>query len=112
MKKRIAIPISGGDLCLHFGHTEQFAIFNVEDDKIVSEEYAIPPAHEPGSHPRFIKEIGCDVIITGGMGIKAQELLREFDLEIVIGVENLPIKELVNQYIQGTLKSGANRCDH
>jgi predicted Fe-Mo cluster-binding NifX family protein len=97
---------------LHFGHTEQFAVFDIEDGKIVNEKFAIPPEHEYGSHPRFIKEIGCDVILAGGMGIKAQELMKGYDIEIIIGVEKLPPRELVNHYINGTLKTGMNRCDH
>jgi len=36
-----------------------------------------PPAHEPGSHPKFLNEHGVTVVIAGGMGIRAQELMAE-----------------------------------
>ena len=110
--KIIAIPISQGELSSHFGHTEQYAVYTVEDNRIVSEEFAIPPEHQYGSHPRFLQEIGCNVVLTGGMGIKAQSLMTEYGIEVLIGVEQLPPKELVNRYLAGTLTTGSNRCDH
>ena len=73
---KIAIPMEQGGLCPHFGHCQAFAIYTVEDGKIVKEETVDPPAHEPGSHPAFLHKLGCNVVIAGGMGVKAQELMN------------------------------------
>jgi predicted Fe-Mo cluster-binding NifX family protein len=112
MEQKIAISITGGELSSHFGHTEQYVIFTVKDKEIVDEVYAIPPEHEYGSHPRFLKELNCNVVITGGMGMKAQQLLSSYGIKTVIGVPNLPVKELISNYLQNTLETGINRCDH
>ena len=46
---KLAIPLAGGELSSHFGHCEAFAVFTIEDAKIVKEERIDPPVHEPGS---------------------------------------------------------------
>ena len=109
---KIAIPLTNKVLSSHFGHCEEFAIYTIENNKIVKEETVDPPAHEPGSHPKFLHDLGCTVVIAGGMGMKAQELFCANEIKVVIGVSDLPLKELVDSYIQGTLASGSNLCDH
>jgi predicted Fe-Mo cluster-binding NifX family protein len=109
---KIAIPLTNGALSSHFGHCEKFAIYTVDNKQILKEETVDPPAHEPGSHPAFLHGLGCTVVIAGGMGYKAQELMCQNGISVVVGVPNLPLPELVNQYLQGKLESGQNRCDH
>ena len=51
---KIAIPTADGRLCMHFGHSEQFALVEVEPDSstIVGTAWLTPPLHEPGVLPR------------------------------------------------------------
>lgn len=109
---KIAIPLTNGVLSAHFGHCEKFAIYTVTENKIVAAETVDPPIHEPGSHPAFLHELGCSVVIAGGMGYKAQELMCQNGIQVVVGALDLPLEELVNKYIEGKLESGENRCDH
>lgn len=109
---KIAIPLTNGELSSHFGHCEVFAIYTVEDNVIVKEEKVDPPVHEPGSHPAFLHQLGCTVVIAGGMGMRAQELMCANGIKVVVGVPQLSLQELVTQYLQGKLDSGDNRCDH
>ena len=112
MDKKIAIPTTNGELSAHFGHCEKFAVYTVENDKIVGAEMITPPPHEPGSHPRFLRDLGCHTIIAGGMGERAQTLFAENNIAVFIGVQDIPLEDLVTKYIAGELKSGVNRCDH
>ena len=112
MNKKIAIPTTNKVLSAHFGHCEKFVIYNVVDSKIVNEEWITPPPHEPGSHPKFLREMGCETIIAGGMGERAQTLFAENNIEVFIGVPDIPLTELVQMYIKSELKSGNNLCDH
>jgi predicted Fe-Mo cluster-binding NifX family protein len=48
---KIAIPTAEGQLAMHFGHCEKFAIIEVEENKIVKTEEAIAPPHEAGVLP-------------------------------------------------------------
>lgn len=109
---KIALPITANELSSHFGHCEVFEVFTIEAGKIVKQEMVDPPVHEPGSHPRFLHEIGVSVVIAGGMGMKAQELFQQNGIEVIIGVCPLPTPELVQMYIESKLEAGDNRCDH
>ncbi len=109
---KIAIPVTQSSISAHFGHCEAFAIFTIEDNKIVKEETLDPPAHEPGSHPAFLHEQGCNVVIAGGMGNRAQDLMCAQGIKVVVGAPQLPLRELIEKYLQGELQSGQNRCDH
>ena len=112
MNKKIAIPTTGGILSAHFGHCEKFAIYEVENDKIINEEFVSPPPHEPGSHPAFLRKYGCTAIIAGGMGSRAQQLFTQNNIEVIIGLRSDNLKGLVETYISEGLTAGDNLCDH
>ena len=65
---KFAIPLAEGKLTAHFGHCQEFALIEVENNEIKNKETLIPPPHEPGVLPRWLHEMGTDVIIAGGMG--------------------------------------------
>jgi len=110
--KVLVVPVSGGKLSAHFGHCEQFAFIETQNGKIMETVMHNPPGHEPGVLPRWLYEQGADVIIVGGMGDMAQQLLREKGIEVIIGAPmDLP-ESLANQYLSDTLVAGANVCDH
>ena len=44
---KIAMPVQGGKLSQHFGHSEQFSLFEIEDQSIRGREDVTPPPHEP-----------------------------------------------------------------
>jgi predicted Fe-Mo cluster-binding NifX family protein len=112
MKKLFAIPTEDGKLCAHFGHCEKFAIVETEDQKVVNEEYLTPPGHQPGVYPQFLAQQGVSVIISGGMGMKAQQLFAQNNIEVCVGVNAESPKKLVEQYLKDQLKTGQNLCDH
>ena len=109
---RIAVPTVNGILCMHFGHSEQFIFIDVQGEEIENIEAAIAPTHAPGVLPRWLHEQGADVIISSGMGRRAQMLFSENGIAVVVGAPTLEPEELANQYISGTLKVGNNICDH
>ena len=111
---KIAIPIVEGHLSAHFGHCEEFAIFDVdlEAKKIIGQEKAPSPPHEPGLLPRWLGEKGVSVIIAGGMGTRAQELFAEQGISVSIGAPAGDPEEIVISYMNSVLELGSNICDH
>ncbi len=110
---KIAIPLANGCLCMHFGHCEQFALVETdEQDCIVKTEMLTPPAHEPGVLPAWLHEQGANVIIAGGMGTRAQQLFTQNDIKVVVGAPALDPETLVFEYLAGTLVMGDNICGH
>lgn len=111
---KIAIPLAAGRLSMHFGHCEEFALVDVDPDnkEINNTELIDAPPHQPGLLPRWLHEQGANVIIAGGMGQRAQQLFAQNDIQVVIGASALTPEELVKAYLEGTLQTGENICDH
>jgi len=113
-KMRIAIPLTQGKLSLHFGHCDQFAIFDVDDNisKVINRKDAAPPAHAPGVLPKWLHEKNVSVIIAGGMGQRAQQLFTQNDIKVIVGASDGSPEELVSAYLDNKLQTGDNICDH
>ncbi|NLF67589.1 MAG: ATPase [Candidatus Anammoximicrobium sp.] len=111
---KIAIPMAGGQLCLHFGHCQEFALIDVDEATGQPRQttFLTPPAHEPGVLPRWLHQQGADVIIAGGMGQRAQQLFAENGIKVVVGAPGNTPENIVQAYLNGTLASGQNLCDH
>ncbi len=110
---RIAIPTAAGKLALHFGHCETFALIDVsEDKKIEKMQELTPPPHQPGLLPKWLHEQGATIIIAGGMGQRAQGLFKQANIEVVIGAPVKSPRELALLYLDGTMETGTNPCDH
>jgi Mrp family chromosome partitioning ATPase/predicted Fe-Mo cluster-binding NifX family protein len=113
-KMRIAVPLAQGKLSLHFGHCEQFAIIDVDrgSKDILSQELVEPPPHEPGVLPKWLSGLHVELIIAGGMGQRAQQLFTRNNIKVVIGASDQSPEELVSAYLENTLETGDNICDH
>jgi predicted Fe-Mo cluster-binding NifX family protein len=111
---KIAIPVEAGRVSMHFGHCEQFEVFEVsETDRTISGRAAHrPPPHEPGVLPQWLHELGADVIITGGMGPRAQQLFAHNGIRVVLGCPAEDPEQVAAAYLKGTLQTGDNVCDH
>jgi len=109
---KFAIPLADGKLTAHFGHCKEFALIDVEENIIKKKEMLVPPAHEPGVLPKWLHELGVNVIIAGGMGNKAQVLFNEQNIKVVTGAQPLEPEELINSYLNNALTTGDNLCDH
>ena len=111
---RIAVPLVNGQLSMHFGHCEQFALVDADEaTKAVAETAVLtPPPHEPGVLPRWLHEQGADVIIAGGMGRRAQQLFAQQGIAVVVGAPGASPEQLAHDYLSGALRTGENICDH
>ena len=111
MTKIFAVPTENGKLCAHFGRCESLAILEVVDNEITKESYVDPPVHQPGTYPAFLAEKGVKTIIAGGMGVMAQNLFEENNIEVFMGIDAENPAKLVEKYLQSELEDGDNLCD-
>ena len=111
---RIAIPLADGRLAIHFGHSGQFALVDVDETtrQPSSTKLLAPPAHEPVALPRWLNEQGVTTIIAGGMGYRAQQMFAQNGVKVLVGAPAQPPEEIVAAYLDGTLELGPNACDH
>lgn len=108
----IAIPTSNKYLCPHFGHCEEFAFFEIENNKIINESFLKPPPHEPGVLPAWLASQGVNHVIAGGMGQRAISLFNQNNIAVVTGAESKEARILVEEFLNNELKAGVNACDH
>lgn len=111
---RIAIPTSNGLLSPHFGHCDEFTIVDVdpESKEILSSQTVPAPEHEPGLLPRWLHGMGANIIIAGGMGGRAQRLFAQNGIQVRVGAPVASPADVVSAYLDGTLETGVNLCDH
>jgi Mrp family chromosome partitioning ATPase/predicted Fe-Mo cluster-binding NifX family protein len=113
-RMKIAIPVEAGCVSAHFGHCEEFAVYEVDEQNqtILGSTMHKPPAHEPGVLPAWLHELGANVIITGGMGQRAQQLFAQNGIKVVLGSPTGEAEQIAAAYLNGTLQPGDNICDH
>ncbi len=111
---RIAVPVASGRLAAHFGHCEDFALLDVDQEKktIASEDIQDAPPHQPGLLPQWLTEKGVNLVIAGGMGSRALQLFAQHGIKVIVGAPSLEPHKVVASYLAGQLESGANVCDH
>jgi len=109
---KFAIPLAEGKLTAHFGHCQEFALIEVEGDQITNKQVLVPPPHEPGVLPQWLHDMGASVIIAGGMGQRAVSLFNQNGIKVVTGAPVQEPETLVKSYLDNTLETGGNLCDH
>ncbi len=111
---KIAVPVTDGKLCAHFGHCELFAFFEVSEDgrSVIESTTVNAPEHVPGLLPKWLHEHGATVVLAGGMGDRAQTLLKQAGITVVTGAGAAPAAELVSAYLNGTLNTDPHACEH
>ncbi len=109
---RIAVTYENGEIFQHFGHTEQFKIYDVEDGKIVSSAVVDTNGNGHGALAGVLTALNADVLICGGIGGGAQSALAAADIKLYGGVSG-SADEAVASFIDGNLNFNPDvRCNH
>lgn len=110
--KRIAVTYDGnGNVFQHFGKTESFKIYEVEDNKVISSEIIGSNGAGHGALAGLLAEKQINVVICGGIGQGAQDALSEQGIEVYSGAEG-DVDAAVELYLKGELVSNGVNCDH
>ena len=85
---RIAVTYENGEVFQHFGHTESFKIYDVQNDKIaaVAEEVVDAAGSGHVALAGFLKQHQVDALICGGIGMGARNALAEAQIKLYGGV--------------------------
>ena len=97
----------------HFGRCPAYALVELDGEDVVAHRFVKNPhvgQHQPGQMPRFIRSLGADVILAGGMGPMAVNLFHGFGMDVATGVSGT-IRDAVEAYTAGKLK-GIVPCNH
>ena len=106
---RIAVPSNGRNICAHFGHCENFNIFDTKEGQIAAENSVPNPGHKPGFLPNFLGDLGVAVIIAGGMGGSAAEIFGQRNIQVITGAQG-DARKAAEAYSRGELNSSGEIC--
>lgn len=108
---RIAVTYEDGKVFQHFGKTEFFKVFEVEDNKVISSEVISSNGTGHGALAGLLADQSVDVLICGGIGGGAQAALAEAGVELCAGAQG-EVDQVVESYLKGELISTGANCDH
>ena len=108
---KIAVTYDNGNVFQHFGKTEFFKVYEVEDNKVVSSEVIGSNGVGHGALAGLLADQAVDVLICGGIGGGAQAALEEAGVELCAGAEG-DTDQAVEAYLRGELISSGAICDH
>ncbi len=108
---KIAVTYDNGNIFQHFGRTENFKIYTVEDGQIVSDEVIGAGGIGHEALAGLLADLGADTVICGGIGGGTQSALQAAGLEIVSGAQG-SADEAVRAFLAGELTSEGVNCDH
>lgn len=108
---KIAVTYENGEVFQHFGHTEEFKVYEVEDGAVVSSEIIGSNGSGHGALAELLKNKDIDVLICGGIGGGAQAALAEQGIELCAGASG-SADAAVEAYLRGELVNTGANCDH
>ncbi len=112
MDMRIAVTYENGEIFQHFGHTEQFKLYDVEDGKLLGSQVVSTGGSGHGALAQVLRDLNADVLICGGIGGGAQLALAQIGVKLYGGVSG-NADAAVEAFIAGGLSYNPNvRCDH
>lgn len=108
---KIAVTYDNGNIFQHFGKTEFFKVYQVEDNRVVSSEVIGSNGVGHGALAGLLAGQSVDVLICGGIGGGAQTALTEAGVKLCSGAEG-DADHAVEAYLKGELVSVGANCDH
>ena len=112
IQMKIAVAYQDDMVFQHFGHTEQFKLYDVENGKIVKSYVVETNGQGHGALAGFLKQADTDVLICGGIGGGARTALKEVRIQLFVGVSG-KANEAVHAYLVGNLGYDPDvHCDH
>lgn len=108
---KIAVAYENGAVFQHFGHTESFKVYEVEDGKVLSSEILSANGGGHDALSLFLAQQGVGVVICGGIGQGAEDALAAVGIEICSGVQG-DADAAVEAYLSDALESAGVNCDH
>lgn len=82
----IAVPYQNGEIFQHFGHTEAFKLYGVQDGAVVTTQIAETGGSGHGALAGFLREKGVTDLICGGIGGGARTALAQAGIRLYPGV--------------------------
>lgn len=109
---KIAVTYENEKIFQHFGHTEQFKVYDIENNQIIKAEVIGSNGSGHGALAGILSNKGIDVLICGGIGAGAQTALAEAGIKLYGGASG-NADEAVHAFLNGNLEYNPDvQCNH
>lgn len=109
---KIAVTYENGLVFQHFGHTETFKLYEVENGEIKNFKVVNTNGSGHGALADFLKNEGVEILICGGIGAGAQNALKNASIKYFGGVSGNADNAVI-AYLTGKLDYNPDvKCDH
>ncbi|AEE15709.1 NifB/NifX family molybdenum-iron cluster-binding protein [Treponema brennaborense] len=109
---KIAITYENGDIFQHFGKCPSFLIAETDGKSITSSNVVSTNGSGHSALFQFLKDLGVDTVICGGMGQGARDALENGNIRVVAG-QSGAAEAALRFFLNGDLKDNpAGKCDH
>ena len=108
---KIAVTYENGEIFQHFGHTEQFKLYTIENGTITAVEVVDTNGSGHGALAGFLLEHNVDTLICGGIGGGAQVARANAGITLCSGASG-DTDKAVEAYLRGELTSAGATCSH
>lgn len=108
---KIAVTYENGNIFQHFGRSQFFKVYDVEDGKVIASEVIGSNGTGHGALAGLLSESQVDVLICGGIGGGAQQALAQAGVELCAGASG-DADQAVEAYLRGELVNTGANCDH
>ena len=109
---KIAVTYENGEIFQHYGHTEQFKVYEVENGVIIASQVVDTNGSGHGALAGVLGKLNADVLICGGIGGGAQMALAQAGIKLYGGVSG-NADAAVAAFLEGKLEFNPNvPCNH
>ena len=109
---KIAVTYDNGSVFQHFGHTEEFKVYTVEDGKVVSRSDLDTSMSGHEALAVVLRQNGVSLLICGGIGQGAVNALNEQGIAIIRGVDMDARMALSAFASQALVDDPSKKCTH
>jgi predicted Fe-Mo cluster-binding NifX family protein len=106
---KVALSTKNNMITEHFGHCDYFVVYDIDQNEIKGSTLIKNPPHQKGYLPKFLKEQGVDVVIAGGIGQMAVNLLNDLGVECYMNVQG-DVDTVIEKYLNHDLENTGKPC--
>ncbi|MBU5627500.1 NifB/NifX family molybdenum-iron cluster-binding protein [Oscillibacter sp. MSJ-2] len=109
---KIAVTYENGQVFQHFGHSEQFKVYEVENNAVIGQEVVSAEGGGHGALSGLLSKLHVDTLICGGIGAGARNALAQAGIRLYRGASG-GADEAVQSLLNGTLRYDSDaHCGH
>jgi len=112
--KKIAVPVRGNMVDEHFGHCEAFAVFQIDENHVITKQETVHAPQECGCRSNIAMDLasrGVTVLLAGGLGQGARNVLNHAGIEVYSGFSG-KAEEAVYRFLKGETGDNSTCSQH